>query len=266
MTIRFVKAQGAGNDFLLVRGLGSIPEPALAELARAICDRHRGVGADGLVVFTGPARIRLFNSDGSEAEISGNGTRCAAAVLLDEGAAGTALNLETAAGVKPLRLLARDGNVFRFQMGMGAPGYAAEEVGCSLETSLGRYTVTLLNVGNPQCALLVDEIPPDWEEIGRVIESHPRFPRRTNVSLVKIRDRHSLEARFYERGAGPTLSSGTGATGAAVAAILSGRAAGPVRVATLADALEIDWRPGEEAWLCGPAEIIARGEFYWRER
>ena len=113
MTIGFVKAQGAGNDFLLARHLAGVPEESLPALARAICDRHRGVGADGLVIFTGPARIRLFNSDGSEAEISGNGTRCAAALLIDEGSATDSVSIETQAGVKPLRLLERSGNRFR---------------------------------------------------------------------------------------------------------------------------------------------------------
>ena len=263
MTIRFVKAQGAGNDFLLARGLESLPDTQLAALARAICDRHRGAGADGLVVFTAPARIRLFNSDGSEAEISGNGTRCAAALLIDEGAAGDSVTIETQAGPKPLRLLERRGNLFRLEMGMGKPAYHPEEVGCTLHTSRGPFTVTLLNVGNPQCVLLVDAIPEDWDAIGATIESHPRFPRRTNVSFVRATGRHTIEARFYERGAGPTLSSGTGATGAAVAAVLSGRVESTVRVVTLAGDLEIDWRPGEEARLRGPAEITARGEFYW---
>jgi diaminopimelate epimerase len=265
MTIRLVKAQGAGNDFLLARGLENLPDAKLAALARAICDRHHGVGADGLIVFTGPARIRLFNSDGSEAELSGNGTRCAAALLIDEGAAVDAVTIETQAGPKSLRLLDRRGNLFRLEMGMGTPSYRPDEIGCSLETSQGLLTVTLVNVGNPQCALVADVLPENWQELGAAIEPHPRFPKRTNVSFVRPLDRHTIEARFYERGAGATLSSGTGATGAAVAAILSGRVESPVRVVTLADDLEIDWRPGEEARLRGPAEIIARGEFYWPE-
>ena len=147
-------------------------------------------------------------------------------------------------GVKPLRLLERSGNRFRLEMGMGKPAYRPEEVGCRLDIPPGPQTVTLLNVGNPQCVLLVPEFPADWQEVGCIIESHPRFPRRTNVSFVRVLDRHRIDARFYERGAGPTLSSGTGATGAAVAAILSGRVESPVRVRTLAEDLEIEWAPG----------------------
>lgn len=265
MKIPFIKAHGTGNDFLVVRELAEITEAQLAELARAICDRTRGVGADGLIVFTGPARIRLFNSDGSEAEFSGNGTRCAAAVLIAEDGAGPALSIETLAGPKQLRLLERDENRFRLEMQMGRPTHSPGEVGYLLETSMGRWAVTILDVGNPQCAVVVDDLDFNWRELGREMESHPRFPRRTNVSFVRVVDRHTIEARFYERGAGPTLSSGTGSMGAVVAAILNGRVESPVRVITQAGDLDLEW-DGEEVMLQGPAEITARGEYHWRAR
>src|SRR5712692_7878424 len=263
MKIPFTKAHGAGNDFLLVREAG-LAGASFVALARSICDRTRGVGADGLIVFTGPAQIRLFNSDGTEAELSGNGTRCAAAVLIAEGSGGDALTIETLAGPKRLRVLERDGNRFRFEMDMGRPVYSPENLKFPLETSMGLWLVTILDVGNPQCALLVDDLNFDWRQLGREIESHSHFPRRTNVSFVRIIDRHTIEARFYERGAGPTLSSGTGSTGAMVAAILSGRAESPVRVITEAGDLDLEWQ-GDEVLLRGPAEITARGEYYWPE-
>ncbi len=259
MKIPFVKAHGAGNDFLLVRDLAATD---YAALACAICDRNRGVGADGLVVFTGPARIRLFNSDGSEAAISGNGTRCAAALLIADGPAAETVAIETGAGVKQLRLLEREGDRFRLEMDMGRPLYAPFGIGLRLETSMGPWPVTILDVGNPQCAVLVDDLEFNWKDLGREIEGHPHFPRRTNVSFIRVVDQHSIEVRFYERGAGPTLSSGTGSTGAAVAAILSGRVESPVRVITLAGELDLEWS-GQEVRLRGPAEIVARGEFYW---
>jgi diaminopimelate epimerase len=263
MIIPFVKAHGGGNDFLLVRGV-KLSDAGYAALARAICERHHGVGADGLVVFDGPASIRLFNADGSEAAISGNGTRCAAALLMEEGLAGESLDIETRAGVKRLRLLERDGRRFRLEMRMGRPVYSPDDLKREIETSLGKWQAAILDVGNPQCALLVDDLDFDWKALGREIESHPCFPHRTNVSFVRVLDRHTIEARFYERGAGPTLSSGTGSTGAAVAAILSGRAESPVRVLTQAGELDLEWREGE-VLLRGPAEITARGEFYWHE-
>ena len=261
MTIPFIKAHGAGNDFLLVHGV----EADYPALARAICSRNRGVGADGLILFTGPARIRLFNSDGSEAELSGNGTRCAAAVLIDEGRAAESVTIETLAGAKHVRLLERDGNRFRLEMGMGRPAYSPGHLSFPLETTKGIWPVTILDVGNPQCAVLVDTLDFDWKELGREIEGHPHFPRRTNVSFVLVVDQHTIEARFYERGAGPTLSSGTGSTGAAVAAVLSGRVESPVRVITQAGDLDLDWQ-GDEVRLRGPAEITVRGEYYWASK
>jgi diaminopimelate epimerase len=256
MTIPFVKAHGAGNDFLLIEAV----EADYPALARAMCERHTGVGADGLVVFTGPTRIRLFNSDGSEAELSGNGTRCAAALLMADGKAAEEVTLETAAGPKRLRLIRRDGPAFVLEMEMGRPSYSQEEPGCLLETSRGPQRVTILDVGNPQCALLVDSLDFDWQALGREIEGHPRFPRRTNVSFIQVLDGHTIEARFYERGAGPTLSSGTGATGAAVAAILSGAVESPVRVVTGAGDLHLELRDAI-AFLQGPAALIARGQY-----
>ena len=263
MTIPFLKAHGDGNDFLLVLDPRVAPESDWPALARSICDRHRGVGADGLIVFTGPARIRLFNSDGSEAPLSGNGTRCAAAVLIDEKGAGNALAVETRAGVKNLRLLERRGNRFLFEMNMGRPLWRPADVGTPLETSRGARRVTLLDVGNPQCAVLVDHWDFDWQALGREIEIHRRFPERTNVSFVRVLDARTIEARFWERGAGATLSSGTGSTGAAVAAILSGRALSPLRVVTPSGALDLDWPDRGEVMLRGPAEITVRGEFQW---
>ncbi len=256
MTIPFVKAHGAGNDFLLIQALEQADYPALAVSA---CDRHRGVGADGLIVFTGPRQIRLFNSDGSEAELSGNGTRCAAALLIADGG-GDSVTIETLAGSKQLRLLERRDNLFLLEMGMGRPAYSPEEVGCLLDTSQGPQRVTILDVGNPQCALLVESLDFDWQTLGREIEAHPRFPRRTNVSFVKIRNRHTIEARFYERGAGPTLSSGTGSTGAVFAALLAGRVESPIRVVTGAGDLDLEVREGE-VFLRGPAVVVARGTF-----
>ena len=257
MIIPFVKAHGAGNDFLLIQALEQADYPALAV---SMCDRHRGVGADGLIVFTGSRQIRLFNSDGSEAEISGNGTRCAAALLIADGRADDSVTIETRAGSKHLRLLERRDNLFLLEMDMGSPTYSPDEVDCLLDTSQGPQRVTILDVGNPQCALLVDSLDFDWQTLGREIEAHPRFSRRTNVSFVRIRDAHTIEARFYERGAGPTLSSGTGSTGAAFAALLAGLVESPVRVVTGAGDLDLEVREGE-VFLRGPAVLVARGTF-----
>lgn len=257
MTVPFTKAHGAGNDFLL-SWADRAPEGDLAAITRAICNRHTGIGADGWVLVK-PEAIRLFNADGGEAEISGNGTRCAAAMLVEAGMAGAEVKLMTGAGPKTLRLIERREHWFRFEMDMGLPEFREDQIRFLL---LG-LEVTILNVGNPQCAVLVDEFPDNWQALGREIEAHPLFPKHTNVSFVRVLDEHSIEARFYERGVGPTLSSGTGSTGAAVAAILRKQAGSPVRVITGAGDLMLRW--DDSVYLTGPAQIIGTGEFYWDE-
>jgi diaminopimelate epimerase len=261
MAIPFVKAHGAGNDFLLTQA-DQVPAGELAAMARAICHRHTGIGADGWILMHGTT-IRLFNSDGSEPEMSGNGTRCAAAVLLAGSAAGSReVTITTGAGPKRLRLLERNGRRFLFEMDMGRPAFSQDQIRCPLLLSSGAREVTILDVGNPQCVAFVDQFPADWATLAAEMEGHPRFPRRTNVSFVRPVDRHTLDVRFYERGAGVTLSSGTGSTGAAVAAILRDVAASPVTVRTPADeSLTLRW--DDSVYLTGPAEIVGSGEFYW---
>jgi diaminopimelate epimerase len=267
MEIPFTKAHAVGNDFVVVEAAdlaaAGIAGQELAAFSRNICDRHRGVGADGLEIVDvraahADAAIRLFNSDGSEAEISGNGTRCVAAYLLDRGRE-SPLRVATQAGVKNLRLIERRGNIFQLEMSMGRPGYRREDIGSDLDTGLGRHNVTILDVGNPQCALLVDDFEFDWRALGRAIESHERFPNRSNVSFVRVIDPHRIEVRFWERGAGETMSSGTGSTGAVVAAILAGRAESPVTVVTPAGQMKLRWE--DEVLLEGPAQLVARGSY-----
>jgi diaminopimelate epimerase len=259
MTIPFIKAHGAGNDFLL-SWADRVPAGDWPAWARAICNRHTGIGADGWIVMR-DSTIRLFNSDGSEAEISGNGTRCAAALLIDSGLAASQVTITTGAGPKHLRLIERSGRRFVFEMDMGRPVFHEHQVHFPLPLRNGPREVTILDVGNPQCAVLVDVFPPEWEAIGAEIEAHPHFPKRTNVSFVRPVDPHTIEVRFYERGVGVTLSSGTGSTGAAVAAILRKVVASPVSVLTDAgEPLRVRW--DDSVYLTGPAEIVGAGEFY----
>ncbi len=267
MTVRFYKAHGAGNDFLITWA-EDVPPGGRADLARAICARHTGVGADGWYVVERPgggvdARIHLYNSDGSEAELSGNGTRCVAAVLCYLDLAGEEVRIETGAGLRTLRLLGRSGETFRFEMTMGEPVIREENVATELPLAGGPRQVTILNVGNPQCAVFVEEFPGHWREVAAEIEAHPRFPQRTNVSFVRVTGRHTLETRFFERGAGETLSSGTGAVGAAVAAIARGEAQSPVTVRTPAGELDVRW--DGEVYLTGPAALVASGEFFYSQ-
>ncbi|HMD72201.1 MAG TPA: diaminopimelate epimerase [Bryobacteraceae bacterium] len=262
MRIPFTKAHGAKNDFLLT-WLARAPERDQPAVARAICDRHTGVGADGWILVTPPVdttadgAIDLYNSDGSAAEISGNGTRCAAAFLIRHGYASGTVRVLTGAGLKTLRVLRHSELVYEFEMNMGRPQIQAGRF--DLELADGLRDVTLLSVGNPQCVAPVADFDFDWRRMGAEIECHPHFPNRTNVSFLRAVDEHTIDVRFFERGAGETMSSGTGSTGAAVAAVLRGMAKSPVRVLTPAG--PIDLRIADEAFLTGPAEIVAEGEF-----
>jgi len=264
MKIPFSKAHGARNDFLLT-WRDQLPDGLddMASAAVAICDRYTGVGADGWLLLSKgdgnkeDAAIELWNSDGSRSEISGNGTRCATALLVDANSAGPDVRIGTGAGLKHLRLLARDGLQFTFQMNMGAA--AIEELHASIE---GR-DCTILNVGNPQCVFFVDNFDFEWQAFGARVERHPRFPNRTNVSFVRVIDRHTLEVRFFERGAGETMSSGTGSTGAGAAAMARGLVETPVRVLTPAGPLELRWE-SQSIFLAGPAELIGTGQFFWK--
>jgi len=263
MNIPFTKAHGAKNDFLLTWRRDA-PEENLPEIARAICDRHAGVGADGWILITPPAdgeaesAIQLYNSDGSMAEISSNGTRCAAALLIERGLAVDEVRIRTGAGTKTLRLLKRGGLQFDLEMNMGLPEVRAARF--DLPLAAGARDVTLLWVGNPQCAVPVADFNFEWRAMGAEIESHAHFPNRTNVSFWRNTDEHTIEARFYERGAGETMSSGTGSTGAAAAAVARGMVRSPVRVLTPAGPIDI--RIDNEAYLTGPAEIVAEGRYF----
>ncbi|HEX4771735.1 MAG TPA: diaminopimelate epimerase [Bryobacteraceae bacterium] len=259
--IPFAKFHGAENDFIISLGTeaGGVELPTAAS---RICARNTGIGADGWMLIwpeSGGIRTRLFNSDGSEAEISGNGTRCAAAFALLKGLAYPPfISVTTAAGVKKLRLVSQERNRFVFEMDMGAP--RVEELRSAMELAGARFDATILNVGNPQCAIFVDDVPQNWRDAAAEAERHSRFPNRSNVSFVRILDRHTIDVLFYERGAGETRSSGTGSTGAAVSAIERGLAESPVKVLTPAGPLTIRW--DSSVYLTGPAELIAEGKYY----
>lgn len=263
MRIKFTKTHGARNDFLLT-WRQDVPEGDLPSIAIAICDRHTGIGADGWMLVAPPedaeaeGTIELYNSDGSVAEISGNGTRCAAALLIRYGYAAGLVRVRTGAGIKTIRLLERRGLQFDFEMNMGQPEVRA--VRRQLQLRDGEREAVVMWVGNPQCALLVDDFNFNWRALGLEIEHHPDFPKRTNVSFVRALDSHTLDVRFWERGAGETMSSGTGSTGAVAAALAHGLVSSPVEVRTPAGPIHI--RIKDDFFLAGPAEIIGEGEFF----
>jgi diaminopimelate epimerase len=260
MNIPYTKAHGARNDFLLTwrdRLPATLDAPAAAI---AICDRHTGVGADGWLVVShsqsADVAIELWNSDGSRSEMSGNGTRCAAACVVEGNPGIQKVSVLTGAGLKQLRILDRSGHHYSFEMNMGSAKIQ------ELRADVLDHDATILNVGNPQCAVFVDHFDFDWRALGAAIERHWLFPDRTNVSFIRKIDEHSLDVRFFERGAEETMSSGTGSTGAGAAALARGLVSSPVRVLTPAGPLDLRWE-NQDILLTGPAEIVASGEFYW---
>ncbi|MGA7415360.1 MAG: diaminopimelate epimerase [Bryobacteraceae bacterium] len=265
--IPFAKLHGAENDFLLTWATEA-PAGHLPEIARRICARNTGIGADGWMLVSlesSGLSTRLFNSDGSEAEISGNGTRCAAVFGLLKGAVtGPNIEIATAAGTKRLRVIHQNGNSFLIEMNMGQPLYKADEISTPLVLSTGSFDATILNVGNPQCAIFVDTLPLNWRKSAAEAEAHPRFPNRSNVSFVTVRDAHSIDAVFYERGAGETRSSGTGSTGAGVAAMLREKVQSPVEVRTPAGSMTLRW--DDNVYLTGPTELTGEGTYFLDHR
>ena len=265
MTIPFVKAHGARNDFLLTwRDQLPVEAGDAPTLAREICERHTGIGADGWILIDAGtegahATIELWNSDGSRSEISGNGTRCAAALVVQTGKAEDEIRIATGAGVKKLRLLDRQGHRYSFEMNMGRA--EVEELHATLVPG---HECVILNVGNPQCAVFARDFDFDWKTLGADLERHQRFPNRTNVSFIRVVDEHTLDVRFFERGAGETMSSGTGSTGAVAAALARGLVRSPVTVLTPAGPLKLVSK-NDDLHLEGPAEIVAEGEFYYGE-
>lgn len=270
MEIPFTKAHGARNDFLLT-WVDEAPADGLSEVAMAICDRHTGVGGDGWLLVSSLSsppegadlRIRLFNPDGGEVEMSGNGTRCAAAFALANGFSGNQMRIVTGGGVKHLRLLEHAGQKYLFEMNMGRPQVLPGEERYALPVGNEIYDCTILWVGNPQCAVFVENFDFDWRALGAAIERHPHFPNRTNVSFVKAADGLNVDVLFFERGVGETMSSGTGSTGAAVATILRGFTGRHLTVRTPAGPLDFRWETNEsDVVMTGPAEIVATGR-YW---
>jgi diaminopimelate epimerase len=254
----FVKASACGNDFLIIDGMHAPAD--LVAASRRLCDRHDGVGADG-VEWLFPdqeanVRARLFNADGSEAEISGNGTRCVAAYLVCHGADGD-LRVRTGAGVKSCRLVRRSGVDFEFEMGMGEPQVGDE---FSIKLAFAEVRGIPVSMGNPHFVLLVNEFAPGWQAEAAEISRHHDFKHGINVELAKPRSKHEIEIRIFERGVGETRSSGTGSCAAAVASVAARKTESPVQVHAPGGTQTVRW--DGKVFLSGPARLICRGEFF----
>jgi diaminopimelate epimerase len=219
------------------------------------------------------ARTRFYNADGSEAEMSGNGIRCGGAFLAEFSRGRKTFLIETPAGLKSLEKLKEEKGKWLFRVGMGAPvlepaeipfkagAFTAPVKGYPLPTQQGVLPVTVTSMGNPHCSIFVKDFE-DWETLGSEIERHPLFPNRTNVEFVKVVSRNEIEVRFWERGVGHTMSSGTGSCAAAVASILNGLTDRQVRVRTEAGSLQVAWPKKGEVMLTGPVGKVVQGTYH----
>jgi diaminopimelate epimerase len=256
--VPFVKAAACGNDFLLIEGMHAPDD--LAGFTRRICDRHAGMGADG-VEWLFPAadadvRARLLNADGSEAEISGNGTRCVAAWWAAEHGKDKIV-VRTGAGLKSCTLLGRRGVEFEFETDMGEPQIGDE---FSIKLAFGEVRGIPVSMGNPHFVVFVEEFAPGWQAEAAEIGRHHDFKYGINVELVRVVNNRQIEGRFFERGVGETSSSGTGSCAAAVASIFTAKAVSPVVVCAPGGTQTVRWNGG--VFLRGPVQLVGRGEFF----
>jgi diaminopimelate epimerase len=256
--MNLVKTHALGNDFLLVNRSEIGAGADLQALARAVCDRHRGIGADGLIVFgidEGHASMQLINADGSRSEISGNGVRClAASIARDTGLTpGATIDIDTDAGTKRLELLREEGPRRTFRAAMGHP----EQVSHA-RVAIGRETVDVitLRVGNPQCVVLGEVSERRLHTLAAALAVHPSFPEGTNVELATVEKPGRVRILIWERGVGPTEASGTGACAAAVAAMEYGGADRDVEVAAPGGTQRVEWNE-DGLYLTGWAEVVA---------
>lgn len=282
--MRFTKMHGAGNDYIFIDCFNQ-PVPANpGELARRMSDRHFGVGSDGLILIcpssVADARMWMFNADGSEAEMCGNGIRCLAKYVYEHGICRkTTLRVETGAGVKDLWLNLENDRVKSVRVNMGQPRLRPAEIPTLLQPASGspedpvvevplevsgvQVKITCVSMGNPHAVIFVDELRDDWVQgLGPAIEESRFFPRRTNVEFVEVLSRDEVRMRVWERGAGETLACGTGAAAVCVAGCLTGRTNPHLWVHALGGTLELNWdRQEGSVYLSGPAEEVFWGEW-----
>ena len=269
VVIPFVKASACGNDFLLIEAAtieaanveDALAPADMAGITRRMCDRHEGVGADGVEwMYPHPAadvQIRLINTDGSEAEISGNGTRCVASYVCSERGL-EKITIQTGAGLKTCMLTGRSGSEYEFEIEMGKAS-----VGAELAVKLGASEVRGIPVsmGNPHYVVFVPEFAEEWRTTAAEIQRSPQFKQGVNVEMVVVDGSHDVRARFFERGVGETQSSGTGSCAAAMAAIATGRAESGVRVHAPGGTQTVR-QEGNSVFLRGAARLVCRGEFF----
>ena len=276
--MRFAKMHGAGNDYVYINSFAeAVADPAA--LAQAVSNRQFGIGSDGLILIlpseVADVRMRMFNADGSEAEMCGNGIRCVAKYAYDHGlVTNKEIRVETGAGVKPLQLFTNAADkVERVRVNMGQPmlrrslipmaGPEAEQVVAESLTVLDRtFAITCVSMGNPHCVIFVDDVDAFPVELyGPAIENHPSFPRRINVEFVQVLSSGEVRQRTWERGAAETLACGTGASAVTVAGVLTGRTDRRLLNHLRGGDLEMEWAEDGDIYMTGPAVQVFEGDY-----
>lgn len=274
--MRFTKMQGLGNDYVYVNCFReNVENPS--EMAIKVSDRHFGIGSDGLILIkpseVADFRMDMYNADGSQAEMCGNGIRCVAKYVYDYGLTDqTELSVETLAGIKYLKLQIADGKVSRITVNMGQPELVPDKIPVQADgdrvvdepivVNGVTYKMTCVSMGNPHCIVFVDDTADfPLEEIGPMFENHERFPKRVNTEFIQILNRNEVNMRVWERGSGETLACGTGACASAVACVLNGLTEDEITLHLLGGDLSVRWNQEENlVYMTGPAKVVFDGE------
>jgi diaminopimelate epimerase len=279
--MKITKIHSLGNDFIIIDE-GETPEITEKEvLARQICKRHTGIGADGLLVINirdrtrGLVDFRIFNADGTEPPVSGNGLRCAAAYLYHKKKVDPKRILfNTTVGSRECEFISSQNNWYQIKIEMGIPQFSSDDIPfddsnhhdkiidypLSIHNKI--YPITLLSLGNPHCALFFNRFPSriEWQQLAYEIEFHPFFPKKVNIEFIRVINRNEIEVIFWERGVGETLSSGSGSCAAAVAAVMKGETERTMNVKTSMGATIVEWDK-EKVYCTGPSQVVFQGNF-----
>jgi diaminopimelate epimerase len=276
--MKFTKMQGCGNDYVYVNCFEEKVDDR-PELARLVSNRNFGIGSDGLICIcpseTADFQMDMYNMDGSQAQMCGNGIRCVGKYVFDNGMTDkTTLTIETGAGIKTLQLNVEDGRVKTVRVDMGSPELRPQYIPIAehgksfinrqVIVGLDEYFVTAVSVGNPHAVIFVPDVDKiDIRVLGPKFENHPLFPERVNTEFVELIDKNTLKMRVWERGSGETLACGTGATAALTAAVLCGHVENSAKIRLLGGELFIEWdRENNKLYMTGPAVIVFDGELY----
>lgn len=276
MNIPFTKMEGAGNDYVYVNGFEvKLQEEDIPKITRIVSDRHYGIGSDGLILICpsdeGDAKMRMFNADGSESEMCGNGVRCVAKYVHDHKIInGLSTAIETLAGIKYIDMfIGDDRKVSKARVDMGKPQFKSNDFpyswdtpdGCDIEANGVTYKMHTVSMGNPHAIIFVDDVDNfDVDGVGQVLESHPSFPNRSNIEFVQVVSEDLIKMRVYERGSGETLACGTGACATAVVCITLGLVSERVDLKLLGGTLTIEYKPDSTVFMTGPCTEVFSGE------